>query len=71
MWLYAFAWMEQKGVFCMSFLMLFPKGVFNTATEINLCISNKKTEPITFKLPTILSSGVFFTASVNITREGL
>ena len=55
----------------MSFLMLFPKGVFNTATEINLCISNKKTEPITFELPTILSSGVFFTASVNITREGL
>ena len=55
----------------MSVLMLFPKGVFNTATEINLCISNKKTEPITFKLPTILSSGVFFTASVNITREGL
>ena len=54
----------------MSVLMLFPKGVFNTATEINLCISNKKTEPITFKLPTIFKFRSFFHGECKYHRRG-
>ena len=54
----------------MSVLILFPKGLFNTATEMNLYISNKETEPVTFKLPTTSSSGNFFHGECKYHTQG-